>query len=785
MDFERQDEKKCERGLLFQNKLILMLLSVGIIPVVVMGAISIVRAQWALESAAMDQLTSIREIKSKQIEDYFLDVDRQLITLSESVLGLETFKSFHNAFTRTIADVDLLSEEEALNQRIRLLECYRRSLRRSMGVSEELAEDLLPEHPVTRTLQCAYIADLHDQPDPDTIPEESPYAIVHDVYHPWYQAYAERFNYYDIFLIDADSGYVIYSIRKEIDFASNLRSGSFQEESLAKVFELAVDAETPYETFWVDFKPYLPSLNLPSAFAATPIFDQGEVVGVLAFQLSIERINNIMTDGGAWRQVGLGDTGECFLIASDYTMRNDARMFIQDPEGYLQALRQHGVSKLGMEQILEEIDHISESNTTILYQHIDSEGARLAVLGETGVGIYKNDLGVKVIGAYAPLNIPGLDWYILAEKSQQEASEPANALARAILISIIIVGFLVFVLGAPIVRMISRNVQMVARELAELASGEADLTRRLPVRCGDEIGMLANSFNQVMDNFTNLIRQVQRSGIQVTTSSTQIAASTNQLVSTVAEQAASTNQVSATAKEISSISKDLSQTMDEVADSSGEVTTKAEEGRGALMRMDETMRLLAQSTDSISSKLGAINAKATNINSVVTTISKVADQTNLLSLNAAIEAEKAGEYGLGFAVVAREIRRLADQTAVATLDIEQMVTEMQSAVSTGVMEMDKFAKEVERGVSLISALIIGLEEVVEKVQSLGPRFDMVNEGMKSQSQGAQQITEAMMQLSDAAAQNAQALREFNTATDQLNQAAQGLQAEVSRFKVDE
>ncbi|MCA1993616.1 MAG: methyl-accepting chemotaxis protein, partial [Coleofasciculus sp. S288] len=168
----------------------------------------------------------------------------------------------------------------------------------------------------------------------------------------------------------------------------------------------------------------------------------------------------------------------------------------------------------------------------------------------------------------------------------------------------------------------------------------------------------------------------------------------------------------------------------------------------------------------------------------VTTITKVADQTNLLSLNAAIEAEKAGEYGLGFAVVAREIRRLADQTAVATLDIENMVREMQSAVSTGVMEMDKFTKEVGQSVEDVRDISVQLGSIIEQVQALSPRFEAVNQGMETQSQGAQQINEAMVQLSEASSQTATALREINSAIEQLNDAAHGLRHEISRFKVN-
>ena len=206
-------------------------------------------------------------------------------------------------------------------------------------------------------------------------------------------------------------------------------------------------------------------------------------------------------------------------------------------------------------------------------------------------------------------------------------------------------------------------------------------------------------------------------------------------------------------------------------------------GQESLAGMDQTMRQLAESTGSIGSKLSVISERAANINLVVTTITKVADQTNLLSINAAIEAEKAGEYGLGFLVVAREIRRLADQTAVATLDIERMVKEMQYSVSAGVMEMDKFSEQVRQVVSEVQHIGGQLGQIIAGVQGLDQRFDQVTEGMRVQSQGAEQIREAMLRLSEGANQTSVSLREFNKATDHLREAVGGLKEEVSRFTV--
>ncbi|WP_019487597.1 methyl-accepting chemotaxis protein [Kamptonema formosum] len=341
------------------------------------------------------------------------------------------------------------------------------------------------------------------------------------------------------------------------------------------------------------------------------------------------------------------------------------------------------------------------------------------------------------------------------------------------------VGFLI----SQIVEGIISRVAQVQGQAEKVATG--DLSTKVEVfdNTKDEIGKLQLAFVKMTENLNSLIRQVQQSGIQITSSATQIAASGKQLEATITEQVASTNQVAATARAIATTSGQLVKTMDEVEHTSNITAQSAGESQKDLMQMEKTMRKLADATGSISNKLGVISDKANNINSIVTTITKVADQTNLLSLNAAIEAEKAGEYGTGFAVVAREIRRLADQTAVATLDIENMVKEMQSAVSTGVMEMDKFTKEVELGVEDVRNIGTKLDTIIDQVQNLTPRFQQVTGSMEGQSQGAQQISEAMVQLSEASSQTAQSLREINGAISQLNEAAQGLRQEVSRFKV--
>jgi methyl-accepting chemotaxis protein WspA len=329
---------------------------------------------------------------------------------------------------------------------------------------------------------------------------------------------------------------------------------------------------------------------------------------------------------------------------------------------------------------------------------------------------------------------------------------------------------------------LKRKVDLLLDVVSRAANG--DLTGRVTVFGDDAIGRLGSGLATMFDNLRILLDRVQKAGIQVATSTTEIAASARQQESTGVEQAQTSIEVLSTTKEISANTAQLVKAMQEVNQVAEDTTSATTDALGNLRRMDHSMQRMVSATESINAKLAALSEKASNINAVLTTITKVADQTNILSLNAAIEAEKAGEAGRGFSVVATEIRRLADQTSVATWDIEQMLKEMQSAVSASVMGMDKFSEDIRRSVEEARQVSDGLTVAIEQVQKLPPRFDMVLEGMQSQAVGASQITETMTQLNDATQQAVDALKATSEAVQQLQYAAKDLQAGVSSFAVN-
>jgi methyl-accepting chemotaxis protein len=336
--------------------------------------------------------------------------------------------------------------------------------------------------------------------------------------------------------------------------------------------------------------------------------------------------------------------------------------------------------------------------------------------------------------------------------------------------------------GWLIMRDITRPLEQLASSADVVAGG--DLSVRIPFENRrDEIGVLVSAFNGMVFSLNRIVSQVQKSGIQVNTSTNQISVTSAEQQAAAREIADTTNAIGETASKISATSQDLVGMMNDAFHVAEETTGLANGGQEGLTRMRETMRELSDSASLIHTKLDVLNQKAGNINQVITTITKIADRTNLLSLNAAIEAEKAGEYGRGFSVVATEIRRLADQTAVATDEIEQMVKEMQAAVTTGVMGMNKFSEDVRQGVAEAQGVSTQLNQIIEQVQALTPRFELVNQGVQSQAGGGAQISESLSQLGRTVRQTAQSLEESNDAVEQLKSAAYDLRDGVARFKL--
>ena len=554
---------------------------------------------------------------------------------------------------------------------------------------------------------------------------------------------AKAFDYADLLLIDLE-GRVIFSLAESVPCGSLVSSGALASSELAAGFDRA---RTLLQSDLCGFQPYGKSAE-PLAFVTCPVIDEGRVTGVLALGIGPKRVWKILSD-----LTGLGDTGE--IVTGE--LAGNA-VLITTP------LRHAANAAFRLKIPLAS----SQATAT-----------QKAAAGDRGYGAAIDYRGKDVAAAWC--YVPSFRWGLVVKQDADEAYGLVR-FQRLAVIGLSLATILgVTAAALAVARSISTPIRTAVSVANQVAGG--DLRADVGNTADDETGALLGAIQTMTNDLRGLIGRIQHSSVALISTATAIQATASEQQQVIADYGASTSEAVAAVKEISVTSQELLRTMTEVNDMAGHTGKMAADGRVSLAGMDGTMRQLAESTSSFGSKLAVISERAANINLAVTTITKVADQTNLLSINAAIEAEKAGEYGLGFLVVAREIRRLADQTAVASLDIERMVKEMQYSVSAGVMEMDKFAEQVRTGVREIGDVSAKLTEIITAVQGISGRFGQVTEGMRAQSQGAEQIREAMIRLAEGAARTASSLNDFNGATVHLREAVGDLKEEVSRFTI--
>ncbi len=562
--------------------------------------------------------------------------------------------------------------------------------------------------------------------------------------HASLENFATVYGYPNIHILSFD-GLLLASLIAEFEPGTNLMTGALKDTALGEVF---IRARTLLQSVLSDYQVY-PGRRDPAAFIAGPIInDDHVVVGMLIFEFDNHEVFRVFRDYN-----GLGFTGE-----TQAAMRTGDELIFVAPLRHDPDAAFHTRIRLG-----------SDRGTPM----------QRGVQGDRGYGEEVDYRGKQVVAAWSYL--PSFRWGLVVKQDVEEAFDLIYK-QRVATASLLGATTAIVALAAILIaRGISRPIQDAAQVAERVAAG--DLTARVTTRATGEAGRLLEAVETMTGDLRALIGRIQKSSIALLSTATEIAATSRQQEQTLIDYGASTSEAAAAVKEISATSHELLKTMTEVNSVAGHTGAMATAGRDGLAGMDRAMRGLAASTGSFGAKLSVISERAANINLAVTTITKVADQTNLLSINAAIEAEKAGEYGLGFLVVAREIRRLADQTAVATLDIERMVREMQSSVAAGVMEMDRFSEQVRVGVVEVGRISDQLGQIIAAVQGLTERFDQVTEGMRVQSQGAEQIREAVVQINEGASLTSVSLREFNKATAYLREAVSGLKEEVSRFNL--
>lgn len=492
-----------------KSKLIIMLLAVSGFSILVTAVLGYRSGQINLTNRVFNQLTSVRASKAYQIEAYFKNIRNHTQTLSEDPSIISAVQEFDAAFQK-LATAKIPQEFDQ-----KLAEYYQNKFLTRLEKAEAgtpVLQSYLPKSAADRYLQYEYIA---ANPNPvgkkhllNYAKDGSQYSQVHSRYHPIFRNIIEKFGYYDMFLINPQ-GNIVYTVFKETDFTSNLQTGAYKDSNLAQLNRVVQAAKERNYSQLVDFAAYAPSYGAPAAFIAAPIYNKSELVGVLAFQLPVDEINNVMTGNQNWKEDGLGETGETYLVGSDSLMRSISRFLVQDPKNYAAILRSLGVKE-------SAINRIQQYGTSILQQQVKTQGVNQALAGKQGTQIINDYRNIPVLSSFAPLHIEGLDWVILAEMDLSEAYAPIYSFQRQILIYATLLILLVTLIAMALAHLFVKPINNLIASARKVAAGELETIPALET--GDEFGELGRSFNAMVRSLrtqTNLVEQKNQENEQL------------------------------------------------------------------------------------------------------------------------------------------------------------------------------------------------------------------------------------------------------------------------------
>lgn len=777
-----------------RTRLIAAFLACGLTPMILISIVNLYNASSGsskisqhaaddLEKSTSRQLVAARDLKTAEITDFFKTIESQVTTLSQSPTVIEAVQSFTKDFNEVVNERDLV-EDDLREMRRDLGDFYANQFGRkyqtdNSGNDANANSRLAALNDTAVALQHAYISQntnpLGNKHQLDFAATETSYDRSHAKYHPYMRSFLEEFGFYDIFLIDDKSGEIVYSVYKELDFATSLKSGPYANTNFATAFSRAALASSSNEVALVDFEPYYPSYESDASFIAAPIFDGNERVGVLVFQMPIDRIATLVA-----RDMAIGQTCETMLVANDGSIKCNTGN--QDLHA---AARSAGNF---------------QPNTSSVKQ---------AHSGQAGIEQSTNYAGISVLSAYAPINLLGLEWAIVSEVNCEEAfasvaemATLSSAVKSSILwtglgmiaLASIVIGGVSYWIAGTIVRPISATVDM----LRDISEGEGDLTRRLNENQPGELGELSVYFNRFAGRIHDIVKSITGNVTTLSSASNQLSTTANNLASGTEQTKNQSSTVSSAAEELSINMENMSRNSSNMTNSMASVSQAVEEMKQTIVEIAKNAEQSAQvaadashAAELSNTKIGNMGIAANEIGRVIEVIQDIAEQTNLLALNATIEAARAGEAGKGFAVVATEVKQLAKQTAGATDDIRSRIQAMQESTDEAVNSIEEISQVIARVNDLSRMIATAVEE-----QSIttGQISDHVNEtsglardfamSVDESATASREITENISMVDSVLQETAIGINQSRDSGEELYRLATEMSSLVAQFRTD-
>ena len=479
---------KLFRKLGVQSKVLAMVLLASLLSLLLTGLVSYSIGSNVLTTAVTNQLVALRNSRAEALQDYFGFLRNHVLTSSEGFLVIDGLKDFRAAFPKL--QNTTLSAEQQKKLVAYYTDVFIPKLKKNLEGEPALAT-YLPNTPADRYLSYHYTANNPRAPHLDELEDAgdgSEYSAVHRKYAKRFHRLAEVFGYRDIFLVDIDSGNVLFSVAKEADMGSNLKTGIYADTALGKTFDEIRKSRDPYFVYISDFEHYKASFGEPAFFIGSTVFDGDKFIGALIYQINPEAIDRVMTFNKKWEDKGLGKTGESFLVGQDFKLRSSFREFLETPDQYFKTLRSKGVSQ-------EKIDWIKRANSPVLIQEVKTEGAKRSLAGQSGEMEEVDYRGKRVLKSFQPLRIGNHEWGLVAKIDKAEALQGVRRLRDALLLLGAILIPLLTLMSLALARTFIRPIQRLIGATKQIIAGDSAV--QVKVDSADEFGELSSSFNSM------------------------------------------------------------------------------------------------------------------------------------------------------------------------------------------------------------------------------------------------------------------------------------------------